>query len=542
MRVDQRRGGAVESQLALPACYTLRQTSEMRFVMSYTIQDFWIPRLAGIVPTTLEPVLPGWSFERSRNPSFVEADLHLRSGLGEPDTPVWLVAAPGAVGKSTLAKEISARTGAAYLDLGMANTVAGNYLTGGLFRNDLLTSWQQGRMTVLIDALDEARLRVTQQSFEDFLTDLEQLARQRSLPVALFGRVGIVEEAWLVLCEHGMNCPVFDIDFFDAGRAEQFVMAALRRLANEPRYSRLRNGLSAHRANYLTASASWLETLRVASASDGARFAGYAPVLEAVAAVLAGATNPAKSDESSQEAMREDVLQQLTDQILNREATKLRDQLSDVVPGSIRNELYSPDEQLDRLASIILGTPAPVLAAPLPPQYSARYDAAVKSFFPTHPFLDGAGRQPSGAVFSAVVSAYALASPTREVVAAAEKQTGNGPQSPNPFLIDFYLEYAKRRWGENPIVPPEHVGLLYDSIRARASAEDIVRLTVEGDEDAEQADVEIQISRTGARDSDRTLRLSCVRLIPHPCVHNNSPPLSAFECYCVFTSLAIALG
>ena len=37
-------------------------------------------------------------------------------------------------------------------------------------------------------------------------------------------------------------------------------------------------------------------------------------------------------------------------------------------------------------------------------------------------------------------------------------------------------------------------------------------------------------------------QMSCVRLIPHPCVQNNSPPLSAFECYCVFTSLAIALG
>jgi hypothetical protein len=126
--------------------------------------------------------MAGWSIKVAPNTSFVEAELDLREGYDDLETPIWFVAAPGAVGKSTLAKAISARTGAVYLDLAKAETVAGNYLTGGLVKNRLLDAWQANQATLLIDALDEARLRVTQSSFEDFLKDVETLARGRSLP------------------------------------------------------------------------------------------------------------------------------------------------------------------------------------------------------------------------------------------------------------------------------------------------------------------------------------------------------------------------
>ena len=108
---------------------------------AYTIDAFWARRLGGLTRPSSPLSLPGWSVEPTQNLSFVEPDLHLRSDFGEPDTPVWFVAAPGAVGKSTFAKEVSAQTGAVYLDLAKAETVAGNYLTGGLVKNGLLDSW-----------------------------------------------------------------------------------------------------------------------------------------------------------------------------------------------------------------------------------------------------------------------------------------------------------------------------------------------------------------------------------------------------------------
>ena len=217
-----------------------------------------------------------------------------------------MIAAPGAVGKSTLAREICAATKAVYLDLAIAATVAGNYLVGGLVNAGLWTAWQAGTTTLLIDALDEARLRVTQTSFEDFLVDVANVAGTRGIPVVLLGRVGIVEEAWAILNEKsGLNPPIFDIELFHPDRAKKFVLAALNRLAmvSEPAstkqtYPHLANALKAHESVYSDAVQFLVDHMTTATSADGRQFAGYAPVLEAVATVIASESNPARIGEA----------------------------------------------------------------------------------------------------------------------------------------------------------------------------------------------------------------------------------------------------
>jgi hypothetical protein len=59
------------------------------------------------------------------------------------------------------------------------------------------------------------------------------------------------------------------------------------------------------------------------SAENAAGFAGYAPVLEAVANVLAGATN-ISTLQNVPDNLQNRVLQELTQRILEREAEKLR--------------------------------------------------------------------------------------------------------------------------------------------------------------------------------------------------------------------------
>ncbi len=114
---------------------------------------------------------PGWSDSNERLEAFEEAGLSLRPDYDDLQQPVWLIAAPGAVGKSTLAQQLFAATGAIYLNLAVADTVGGHYITGGLVHKKAIESWKAGRTTLVVDALDEARMRVTQQAFEDFLKD-----------------------------------------------------------------------------------------------------------------------------------------------------------------------------------------------------------------------------------------------------------------------------------------------------------------------------------------------------------------------------------
>lgn len=199
--------------------------------MGYSIGEFWQERLSAVQPQSLKNGLTGWSTACKQLDSFVEPSVALRFEQPIYDQPIWLIAAPGAVGKSTLAKQICSVTNAVYVDLAAATTVAGNYLTGGLVNAGLLSAWEAETTTLLIDALDEARLRVTQASFEDFLSDVARISHGRSLPVILLGRTGIVEEARKYLADNcSISSPVFDIELFDLDQAKTFVWSALVRL------------------------------------------------------------------------------------------------------------------------------------------------------------------------------------------------------------------------------------------------------------------------------------------------------------------------
>lgn len=112
---------------------------------SYTMKDFWIPRLKIAERQPSASLVKGWSFIDKGLPTFMEAPIAPSRELGSnhtPETsPIILVSAPGAVGKSTLARQIAYETGSIYLDLATADPVGANTLSGGLARSGLYNSW-----------------------------------------------------------------------------------------------------------------------------------------------------------------------------------------------------------------------------------------------------------------------------------------------------------------------------------------------------------------------------------------------------------------
>lgn len=409
------------------------------------------------------------------------------------DSSVWLIAASGAVGKSTLAREICAATGAVYVDLATSATVAGNYVIGGLVKNQLWNAWQAEQTTALIDALDEARLRVTQNSFEDFLLDVAAAAKGRSLPLVLLGRVGIVNEAREILRDRAqLECPVFDIELFDSAQAERFVMATLNRLSSATaQYPQLGRSLKAHAKIYQEAASDLVAGLEATTSKDGRQFSGYAPVLEAVAKVIAGETNPSQINEATQSVLQGQILARVTDEIMRREAKKLADQLAVTVPDLAVDQLYEPSEQLSRLSARLFYPSAPALSVRVPAKAALAYQQAVDSLLPQHPFLDGTGANASGAVFSACIAAHALQSDLSGMASAAERYARNGANAPNPFLLDFYLGAL----GGETQIPAEHVGFLYESVQAKAEVGDVPRLDVTVADQVGEAAVEISVQR-----------------------------------------------
>lgn len=470
--------------------------------MQFSINDFWVQRFGGVAKQSQAMPLDGWVFESSSDDSYVEAALNIRNGFDDLDQKVWLVAAPGAVGKSTFAREVCAATGAVYLDLSVASTVAGNYVVGGLVYTNLLSSWTGGQAALVIDALDEARLRVTQSGFEAFLKDVASAAERGKFPVIVLGRVGIVEEAWTILNElAAISPPIFEIELFDHAQANRFVMARLQNLAQNDKFPELKNSLQTHSSVYAQVISQIIGRIKDLSEQDGDRFVGYAPVLDAVSKVIASETNPARIGMEMLNVLEGQVLTSLATEILRREQSKLVNQLANTFP-QVPVHLYEPEEQLERLGSRLFKTKSIPLPAQLLQHQVAIYEQAVSNLLPQHPFLDGTGQSPSSAVFAACIVAAALKGKNPDLIAAAERYASSAHHTSNPFLYEFYTGTTQ----SNHSVPTEHIGLVFESVLARAKPGESVRLSVDGDDDSENLAVEIVV--TSANLPDRRTELS----------------------------------
>lgn len=461
----------------------------------YTIENFWKPRLrATQVPGAT--LVRGWSYESAGVAAFKEAPLTASGDYGNDSdadkNPLLLVSAPGAVGKSTLARQVAFATGAVYVDLAKADPVGGNTLSGGLVRSGLYESWKQESTAVLIDGLDEARLRVTQKAFEAFLSDIADISKSRVVPTVLFGRTGAAQDAWLILSDSGLEASVLEIGFYGRDASVEFAEARLRAL--QP--------TNQHASTQRRALELLLDRLREQTDSDGDRFAGYAPVLQAVAERVAGEGNPAGLVANIEKGEQLVTLQTIGSAILERERSKL-----ETLPfrdRKIASRLYSADEQLERLVARVYQLSPPELL-PMSPSDAQVYSSALDTWVGEHPFLNG-GVGASSAVFEAMIAAYALKK-SKSADAALRNELKKGAAA-NPFLSEFYLPEASS--AAAVYLPPEHIGIVYASLRARLSLGDSASLSVEGAEDAEEeaalrAEVEVTLVRRNI-DRPRTLR------------------------------------
>ena len=459
----------------------------------YTIDEFWVPRLGKQPQAMSHSVVKGWSFEDKGLNTFKEAPLtqsieQFGSDADPLRSPVILVSAPGAVGKSTLARQIAFVTGSVYVDLAAADPVGAYTLSGGLVRSGIYNSWIAGATTALIDGLDEAILKTTKEGFEAFLSDVAELSMSRNVPTVLFGRTGIVQDAWLLLSDKcDGNVAVLEIGYYSAEASIEFAEARLK--ASYP--DRHHSSVDRQALELL------LSGLRNQTASDGDRFAGYAPVLEAVVEHVGKEDNPGSLVSAMQQGVHPTVtLYSVVEAILDREQKKLENlPLKDL---DLVGRLYSPKEQLDHLVARAYQVPPPKLPD-ISTEDAETYSNALENWVGTHPFLGEDTDTPS-AVFQAVIIAHALKSESAAPV-AARRELIKG-EAANPFLYVFYTGQGLD--SEDITLLEEQIGVIYSSIRASLALGETASLFVgEPDDDQEVllAEGEIEICRRGKDDT-----------------------------------------
>jgi hypothetical protein len=160
-------------------------------------------------------------------PTFVPPTLNLVESASDPN--ITLVSARGATGKTALSKQVSSVKQVPRWDLGHqdAKAVSGDALEGrlGTFLDPAVGLpgflAHEGAF-VVIDALDEARIRVSGQSWDEFLGSVAAVSSDGHRFV-LFGRERVLEDVWLALTDAGRRIAWFEISHFDSGQRVAYV-------------------------------------------------------------------------------------------------------------------------------------------------------------------------------------------------------------------------------------------------------------------------------------------------------------------------------
>lgn len=382
----------------------------------------------------------------------------------ESSSPVLLVTAPGAMGKSAAAKMVARSTNGIYVDLARMHVGSGS-LTGELlkvlggvgfetFRQEL----GAGTATLILDSTDEAQLRAGAESFIEFMRDLSWQLKSSTAAgqVLMFGRADSIDLTYLALEELGIEAPSLEIAPLNYESSCEFVNLQIdRRVAekganpvhrvHQVPFGQLRDRVFADLMRALDSGLT-PESSLPGEWAKVADFLGYPPVLTALAERL-HVENPSEElgrlglpTVSAERRRRGALLRGIVEQILDRETGKVADAVGERLgiraDDSLRSALFGREEQIARLLRLT-GVASVKVSQPAALNENDRgiYDELVDGFVRDHPFLRGVDF--SSEVFSDYARAWAVSSPLRGAWVLDEKEFNETLPGVGPFFTHF---------------------------------------------------------------------------------------------------------
>jgi hypothetical protein len=356
---------------------------------------------------------------------------------------------------------------------------------------------QDGTLLLVLDALDEAHLRAGLENLEAFVGDIATTIRgpSKTPSVVMLARVETAVVVQLMLETHGMQPALARLDYFDETAARQFLDVRLslhwQRLNRPPSHQR-------NAAVYRQAVDGVFAFIYACFGASGPdewgneqvrRFLGYAPVLEAIADYLAvenlqsilgelGDANvrTAMPDAGSPEGPWGFLLR-VIDRMVERERSKVIDMNIKEMLRTTATEaewddwdmLYGRDEQVDRVLRRFFRIGLFSDQMPLiPERVRDDYERSLEPMADQHPFLTDS-RSFANLVFQEYAFAWAITAGSPSVREAVRTTLKSGRFLPSPLLGRFLLGLAPRGEDGSPLVAPDDVGLLYDSLAAAAA-------------------------------------------------------------------------
>jgi hypothetical protein len=424
---------------------------------------------------------------------FVAPDLEHRTDISEPPQgQVILITAPAAVGKTTFASQLAHELNCPIWDLSKAPSIGSGALDGQMSANfgreaaaKFLTLAEQGEACILIHALDEARIRITESTFSDFLRSISEIVRKSPRCACIvLGRKQVIEDAWLYFSVNGVTTPIYEICYFDKPKSIRFLDNYVSKFGPEQAGAR-----QAFHQAYDRARDSILEAIEKSVPEEkAADFIGYAPVLMAIARALSEETNfHAVSSRwsggvSSSDGGPISIVASLIVDILFREQSKyILNAPADVkfaISGSPAPDVYSPREQEYRILCYMLNRDdlARQFSVSLPSDISESYEESSGSLLREHPFLAEGTRAAANVIFKDYLYAVVL-NEGGDFAEEILKRASEFDDRPSPLLFEFYFRSGEREVERE--IDARHIGILYDSALGSETIDKNVQFSIE---------------------------------------------------------------
>ncbi|WP_161140318.1 hypothetical protein [Propylenella binzhouense] len=447
---------------------------------------------------------------------FVAPDLRHRSDIApEEQGQIVLITAPAAVGKSTFASQLAYLLKSPIWDLARAPSIGAGALDGQMnmnFGRDIaakfLNDVENGRGCIIIDALDEARIRITESTFSDFLKSIADMARNaRGLSFIILGRKQVIEDAWLYISSHEISAPIYEISYFDKNKSIEFLDRYVVKFA--PEQEQVRSGFRVPYENARNSIISAIEkSVPEENVSD---FIGYAPVLMAIARALSEERNfyavaqrwAAAPEELDSGAIA--IVRSLIEEILQREQRKYQDNapeaLKAMVSPSVMEGLYGSREQAYRVLFYMHDKDdrSRQLSSRLPDHAADLYEESIEEFLREHPFLLEGSRVAANVVFRDYLYALMLKENdalSADIISDHSRLSGR----PSPLLFEFFFGEGGRDVVHR--IDATHMGMLYESALASETIDRNVQLSLEsGDSSSSELEGSFEFFTDEARET-----------------------------------------
>jgi hypothetical protein len=316
------------------------------------------------------------------------------------------IEASAAVGKTTLARQVSATLKAPILDLAKVPVSTGSLHTllsdlEAADKSDPVDAFHEGKIPVIVDALDEGRLLSNETGIESFLaTTAELLRSNRSVTsrpklvfLARFESIELAQQR-IKLTAPEISGATAKVGFFDKEGAWQLIEAYAATLAKPgSQYQQYPGRARDLIAVYFDAieNALGLAAGELWQSEQGRVLGGYAPVLAAAGSILAevdddiAVVNNLKSYDG-REAWG--LIEAVLYDILSREQAKVLEQLRAQCKSALPREVYDVEEQMALLTQYVDSKPLDGAGrVELPPDDMEKYNDMVRTYLPHHPFI-----------------------------------------------------------------------------------------------------------------------------------------------------------